>query len=137
MKFIYLLFLSFFASLTSSPADQIVGKFWVNEKTGKIEIYKCGDNYCGKIIWRQDARKDSKNPDKNLRNRSVIGIDFLKDFKYNPSKKVWSGGTVYSIDNGKTYKGKLWLTNENQTLKMRGFIGFSLLGKTATLERIE
>lgn len=120
-----------------TPDDKIIGQYWVEGKTGKIEIYNCGDEYCGKIIWRADTRKDVKNPDKTLRNRSVIGITFLKNFIYQVNNEEWTDGTVYSIDNGKTYSGKLWLEDNGQTLKMRGFIGLSLFGRTATLKRVE
>ncbi len=109
----------------------------MEERTGKIEIYKCAESYCGKIIWREDARKDIKNPGKNLQSRSVIGLSFLQNFVYDKSRNQWIEGTVYSIDNGSTYSGKLWLEEDGKVLKMRGYIGISLFGRTATLERVE
>ena len=121
----------------NTEADQILGQYWTDTKEGKIEIYSCGDQYCGKIIWRKDARKDSKNPDASLKERSVIGIEFMEGFTYNPNKKVWDSGTVYSIDNGGTYSGKLWLEQGGKVLKMRGYLGISILGRTATLTRVD
>ena len=70
-----------------------------------------------------------------MRDREVVGIVFLKDFTFN-GKDEWEGGRVYSPDNGKTYKGKLWMEDAN-TLKMRGFIGVSLIGRTETFYRVE
>ncbi|MEL6867862.1 MAG: DUF2147 domain-containing protein, partial [Bacteroidota bacterium] len=67
--------------------------------------------------------------------RNIVGIQFLEDFEYDSGRKIWKGGTVYAIDNGNTYSGKMWLEQNGELLKMRGYIGFSLLGRTATLTR--
>ena len=40
-----------------------------------------------------------------------------------------TGGTVYDPKNGKTYKCKI--TYQGDKLDVRGFVGFSLLGRTA------
>ena len=117
-------------------ADDVIGIYWTETKEGKVEIFKQDRKYFGKILWRKDPRKDLENPDKSLRKRSVIGLVFLRDFQFNGDDE-WEGGTVYSIDNGNTYSGKLWLEENNRTLKMRGFVGFALLGRTATLTRVE
>ena len=129
-----LLFLCSFAT-HSQTADDIIGEYWTDTKEGRIEIYRKDNTFFGKIIWRKEAIRDSKNPNPDLRNRSVIGLVFLKDFKYKKGK--WIDGTVYSIDNGNTYSGKLWLEKEGKILKMRGYVGFSLLGRTATLTRVK
>ncbi|MDW3191470.1 MAG: DUF2147 domain-containing protein [Cytophagales bacterium] len=117
-------------------ADDILGQYWTENRTGKIEIYKDQSQYYGMIIWRKEVRKDTENPDEELKSRSVIGIVFLQNFS-NTDKNEWSGGEVYSIDNGGTYSGKMWLANDGKTLKMRGYLGISLLGRTATLQRVE
>ncbi|MEL6253268.1 MAG: DUF2147 domain-containing protein [Bacteroidota bacterium] len=137
LKFLLILFsiiLSFTRGYSQIQADDLLGQYWTEGKEGKIEIYKEGDKFFGKILWRKEARKDSENPDTALRNRSVIGLVFLKDFSF--EEEIWTGGSVYSIDNGNTYSGKLWLEDGGQKLKMRGYIGFSLLGRTASLERV-
>ena len=40
----------------------------------------------------------------------------------------WSGGTIYDPKNGKTYKCFIRFENQNK-LKIRGFIGISVLGR--------
>lgn len=136
MKFYWIALLGLLPFFESASSDAILGEYWAADKTGKIAIVKCGDKYCGRISWQANNRKDTKNPDKAKRERDIIGIQFLNDFAYNADDKIWEGGTVYSIDDGKTYKGKMWMEDNGQTLKMRGFIGFSALGKTATFNRI-
>lgn len=121
----------------NSPSDAIIGEYWTENKSGKIAMFKCDNKYCGRITWRKDNRKDEENPDKTKRGRNVVGIQFLNDFEYSNDDDIWLGGTVYSIDNGNTYEGKIWLEHNGETLKMRGFIGFSFLGRTATLERVK
>jgi uncharacterized protein (DUF2147 family) len=46
----------------------------------------------------------------------------------------WENGTIYDPNNGKTYKSHITLVNSNQ-LNVRGFIGFSLLGRTENWTR--
>ncbi|MEO1451850.1 MAG: DUF2147 domain-containing protein, partial [Bacteroidota bacterium] len=89
-----------------------------------------------RIIWRKENRKDIHNPDETKRNRLIVGIQFLAGFIFDSDEETWANGTVYSIDNGNTYQGKIWLEDDGETLKMRGYIGFSLLGRTATLKRV-
>ncbi|MEL6835158.1 MAG: DUF2147 domain-containing protein [Bacteroidota bacterium] len=128
--------LAFFGLSAQQAADDILGQYWTEKREGKIEIFKQGDKYFGKIAWRKEARKDTENPDESLRNRNVIGIIFLQDFVFD-GKDEWEDGTVYSIDNGGTYSGRIWLEDDGETLKMRGYMGISLLGRTATLKRAD
>ena len=130
-------FSPFFIPAQHSLGDRLVGEYWTENREGKIGIEKLGELYLGKILWREEERKDTENPDPTLRDRSVVGITFLKDFRYNPKEEIWEGGSVYAIDNGGTYSGKMWLEEEGKILKMRGYWGISLLGRTATLERVE
>jgi uncharacterized protein (DUF2147 family) len=117
----------------SQTADKIIGKYWSPKKDGKVEIYKVADKYFGKIIWGKTQLKDTKNPKPELRTREVIGMVFLTNFKYN--NEQYQDGEIYDPLTGKTYSCKMWL--ENQNLKVRGFIGISLLGRTEIFERIK
>jgi uncharacterized protein (DUF2147 family) len=42
-------------------------------------------------------------------------------------------GSIYDTDNGKTYSCKMTL--DNDTLKVRGFVGISLFGRTTVWKR--
>ena len=70
---------------------------------------------------------DRENPDPQLRSRSLNGLVILWGFKY-AGDGVWEDGRIYDPRDGKTYKCKMTL--EGSTLKIRGFIGISLIGKT-------
>ena len=126
------------------PADKVVG-IWLNgEGTGKIQIYRTtSGHYAGKIIWLKEPidpdtgkpKLDKRNPDPAKREVPTLGLVNMKAFKYNPSDRIWEHGKIYDPKNGKEYSCKMELANEN-TLKVRGYIGISLIGRTDTWTRV-
>lgn len=131
--FILSLLISSFTN--SEKADAIIGK-WLTagEDNAKVEIFKSGSKYYGKIIWLQnpirDGEKalDKKNPDKKKRNNPIIGLQIISGFEYNAEENVWENGKIYDPESGKTYS--CTIKKENNKLKVRGYIGISLLGRT-------
>ncbi len=132
----------------AATSDDILG-FWYNEEhDGIIEIYKCADKYCGRIVWAKEPdypeddkmgrsgqrRVDDKNPDPNLRNRPVVGLKMMNGFIFDGGNK-WKSGSVYDPKNGKTYSGTLTLIAPNK-LNLRGYVLFSLFGRTTTWTRL-
>src|ERR1700710_450615 len=90
-----------FAYTPANRADEIIGVYWSPKKDAKIEIFKRGDRYYGKSIWVATMRKDSKNPNENLREREVLGIELLTGFSFNDDG--YSDGKIYDPESGKTY----------------------------------
>ena len=120
--------------------DDIIGVWLTTGKEpAKIQIYKSGDKFYGKIIWLQNPleggkqRVDANNPDKSKRNELIIGLIILKGFKFNGDDE-WKGGDIYDPENGKTYSSYISLKDKN-TLKVRGYVGISLFGRTETWTR--
>ncbi len=126
----------------NTEADQIVGIWFTENSEAKVEIYKKEKKYFGKIIWSKSIELgeadgiDSKNPNENLRNRKLIGLNILSEFEYN-GNNVWEDGEVYDPENGKTYRCKITLQKDKKTLNVRGFIGFSLMGRTTVWRKAE
>lgn len=120
------------------PADAVLGKWWFPKKNGKMEIYRDGDKFFGKVIaYDEEGALDKNNPDPELAKRPFVGIIMLGDFVYNADKEVWDSGTIYDGDNGKTYKCKMWFEDGDLSqLQARGFIGVALLGRTETFARV-
>ena len=114
-------------------ADNIAGIYWSPKKDAKIEIYKKAGKYYGKSIWVASPKKDASNPDKNLQSRELLGIELLTGFSYKDGS--YADGTVYDPESGKTYDCKMSLNGNN--LKVRGYIGISLFGRTENFERIK
>ena len=78
-------------------------------------------------------RLDDLNPDPELRNRPLDGIIILHGFEYK-GDHVWKGGTIYDPNSGNFYKSSMKLVDRN-TLKVRGYIGISLFGRSDTWTR--
>jgi uncharacterized protein (DUF2147 family) len=121
--------------------DRIFG-IWLNEdKDAKVEIYKSGNQYFGKLIWGKEmyeadgktSRKDVENKDPKLRSRSLKDLIMLSGFAYHDD--VWDGGEIYDPRNGSTYSCTLKL--KGSKLDIRGYIGISLFGKTTVWEHIQ
>jgi uncharacterized protein (DUF2147 family) len=129
-----LLFFSLLSVAQTKSTD--VAGIW---KTGgddpaKIQIYKVGDKFYGKIIWLNKSilngkeRTDTENPDKMKRNQNIVGLQILNGFEFNGSDS-WNNGTIYDPKTGKTYSCTITL-KDSKTIKVRGYIGISLLGRT-------
>ena len=126
-------------------ADDILG-VWLNEdKDAHVDIYKEGEVYFGKVIWLKEPideetgkpKLDDDNADESLRDRPVLGLNLLKDFIFDGDDE-WEDGTVYDPKNGKTYSCFMRFEDEaKKTLKVRGYIGFSLLGRTTYWTKVE
>lgn len=140
-------FLLIAASLFAAGPDDVLGVWLNQEKDAKIEIVKCGEKYCGKVVWLKEPnyppdskegipgtpKLDHNNPHPVLRKAPVIGLQIMRDFTF-AGDDLWKSGKVYDPKNGKTYSGKMTLVSPTE-LHLRGFIGISLLGRTATWTR--
>ena len=120
------------AQSTVNPADKIIGIYWSPKKDAKIEIFKKGDKYFGKSVWSSTRRKDLKNPDESLKKRDLLGVELLTNFTYGDN--TYNNGKIYDPNSGKTYDCKISFNGIN--LKVRGYVGISLFGRTAILERV-
>ncbi len=117
-------------------ATDIVG-FWLNQDAdAKVEIYKSGDKFYGKIVWlktpidpvTKKEKLDSKNPDNSLKQRPILNLEILKHFTFDGDNE-WNDGAIYDPKSGKTYSCLIKFEEANK-LKIRGYIGVSLIGKT-------
>lgn len=113
--------------------DIILGQWYSDTKEGKIEIFKKGGKYYGKLVWlRDDKITDWQNPNPKLRSQKILGMTILKDFTFQANK--WDGGTIYDPNNGKTYSCVLKLDEKNNLI-VRGYIGISLIGRSSIWTR--
>ncbi len=132
------LVLLLFSIAIFGQADNIIG-FWLTEDgDSQVEVYKKADGkFYGRVVWLEEPlndkgrpKVDDKNPDKAMHNTPIIGLEVLKGFSYNNSKKEWSGGTIYDPKNGRTYSA--YMTLDGNTLRMRGYVyGMRFLGRSS------
>ena len=141
-SFILIASLISFDALSQNKADDITG-IWLSggKEPAKIQIYKTGEKFYGKIIWLKNPtengkqRVDSNNPDKEKQSNPIIGLVILKGFKFDGDDE-WKGGDIYDPESGKTYSSYIYLKDKN-TLKVRGYIGISFFGRTETWTRTD
>lgn len=130
---VVLLLMTFSSFAYGQNPDDILGEWYTTEKDAKIEIFKDQNKYHGRIIWMDEPEIDGKpvldenNSDKSKRNRPILGMKLLEDFKFNDGK--WEDDTIYDPRNGKNYSCTLRKKND-QTLEVRGYVGVSLIGRT-------
>lgn len=139
-KTTFLLFFLLVAFMTK--AQDITQGLWYNDKkTAKVQFYWQGDKLNGKIVWLKEPtingkpRVDKNNPEVALQNKPLVDLIFMKGFK-KAEKNLWNEGTIYDPENGKTYQCKLTLVSPTQ-LDVRGFIGFSIIGRTSHFTKAE
>jgi len=126
--------------------DSIFGIWKTELDESKVEIFRCGEKICGKIIWLKkpiysDSRDgevgtqviDRKNPDPELKKRPVLGLLILEGFT-EQGGNTWGNGTCYDPKSGKTYRGKIYLAAPDQ-LELRGYIGIPLFGRSSVWTR--
>ncbi|GGH09754.1 hypothetical protein GCM10011418_07870 [Sphingobacterium alkalisoli] len=122
-------------TLFAQANDPILGKWQNPSGEGRIEIYKKGDKYFGKLYWIKDAtKKDVHNPDEKLRSRTIQGLEILTNFTKKGNN--YEGGKIYDPKEGKTYSCKMTVKGADQ-LDIRGYLGVSLLGRTETWKRVK
>ena len=104
-----------------------------------VEIYEIEGKLHGKIIKIFKAPEEDQNPkcDKckgDMKDQPVIGLEILKKLKKS-SDTTWNDGDITDPNNGKTYSCKIEMIESGNKLNVRGFIGFSLLGRTQVWEK--
>lgn len=114
---------------------KVLGNWLTEPKDGIIQISEAADGTLqGRIVGGNEPGKlDQHNPDPAKRTQVLRGQLILNGLKSEGNGK-WSGGTIYDPSSGSTYRCKLELRADG-SLKVRGFIGFALLGKTQIWSR--
>ena len=130
---------------TSVFAVSLNGTQWqtIDDKTGEkkavIQLTESGGKVSGKIIKVLNKEKAdalcTKCPG-SLKNNPVEGLQILSGLKADGNNQ-WSDGKLVDPESGKTYSGKLTLSDNGQSLKLRGFVGTPVFGRSQTWQRIK
>jgi uncharacterized protein (DUF2147 family) len=103
---------------------------------GQMETYLVEGKLFGRVTQVRPGRTPQDVCDKcsgEMKNRTILGLAIMRGF--HPDGDEWVGGTVVDPENGKEYQGKIWAVGKD-SLHMRGFIGFSIFGRTEVWTRI-
>lgn len=141
MKKIIFSFILMLMPVAAAFAQDVIGKWKLEDGSAIVEVYKQGDSYNGKIVWLKNPTEadgspavDENNPDKALRSRQLIGLNMLSDLK--KAGEEYSGGKIYDPGNGKTYNCSMKV--EGDVLKVRGSLDKKgLIGRTMDWFRVK
>jgi uncharacterized protein (DUF2147 family) len=130
---------------TSVFAASLDGTQWqtIDDKTGEkkaiIQLYENNGRVSGKIIKVLDREKAkavcTKCPG-SLKNQPIEGLRILTGLKADGNNR-WRDGKLVDPESGKVYSGKLTLSNNGQSLDLRGYVGTPLFGRSQTWQRIK
>lgn len=89
-----------------------------------------------KIFFRPDEKPDPvcEKCEAERKDKPVIGMTFLWGLKADTATD-WVGGAILDPQNGKIYNAKLSLTEGGKVLRVRGYIGMPILGRSQIWQR--
>ena len=126
------------ASSTPTP----IGVWYAEGGAAKVGIEPCdGEKLCGRVLWLRSPLdengcplRDTHNPNPALRGREVEGLEVLRGLRAGEDK-TWTDGTIYDPASGYTYRCQLTFDG-NDRLRLRGYVGVPLIGRTTTWTRV-
>jgi len=141
------------ATATTASAQQgVVMGTWLSESgVAQIKIGPCPDAASGPICGfvanlinpkgpdgaavAVEAATDYRNENPALRTRKVIGMPLIWGFKQAAQPNTYEDGKVYNGEDGKTYSANISLQPDGR-LRLRGFVGTPMFGKTQFWTRV-
>ena len=129
------------SALVAASAQDVIGKWKLEDGSAIVEVYQEGNVFNGKIVWLKNPTEadgtpavDSNNPGKSLRKRQILGLNMLHGLKKDGEK--YAGGKIYDPGNGKTYNCSMKV--EGDILRVRGSLDAKgLLGRTMDWFRVK
>ncbi len=140
-----ILFLVFASTFFVLKAQSPVG-IWksIDDETGEakshIQLYEQDGKLMGKVVkfLKKDSdpnRVCSKCSD-DRKGQKIMNMVILRDMSLKDN--FYQGGKILDPEKGKEYSCKIWLEAGNSNvLVVRGFVGFSVLGRTQKWYRVE
>ncbi len=131
---------------THAAAERSPVGLWktIDDQTGKprglVRIIEVGGEYRGRV--EKAFPKPGEDPDPRCekcsgarQNQPVIGMTILWGLRQQADE--YGGGEILDPENGKVYRARIKLEDGGKKLDVRGFIGFSLFGRSQTWLREE
>lgn len=122
------------AVLSYAQSGDIVGKWTTIDDASKeaksiVEIFKGKDGkYYGKIakLLQKPENENCIHCKDDRKNKPLVGLEIIRGLKKDGGE--FTGGTITDPKTGKTYK--CTITRDGNQLNVRGYVGFSLIGRT-------
>lgn len=127
--------------MSSMQSQSVIGKWkTIDDATGEaksiVEVFsKSGKIYAKVVDILDPATKNNlcKQCSGEDKNKPILGLTIIKGLSKDGSE--YNSGEILDPKNGKLYKCALTLESKDK-LKVRGYIGFSLLGRTQYWHRV-
>lgn len=104
------------------------------EPKSHIEIYEQGGKLHGRVLTLLPEGRTCTPCADQFEGSTMQGVVVMRDME--PDGDEWSGGNIIDPASGRTYRCKMELDGPNR-LRVRGFLGISLLGRTQVWERVQ
>jgi uncharacterized protein (DUF2147 family) len=145
MKYLFVLLFSLFTAVSYANDAALLGKWkTIDDETGQpksiIEIYKEGEEYKGKVVELINPTEPNptcKECQGDKKDKPVIGLEIIWGMKEKKAGEEWGGGEILDPKKGKVYKCRFRIQEAGEKLEVRGFIGFSLIGRSQTWLRVK
>ena len=132
-------------AIQADPSAPTAAGVWKQvDESGKVgalvTITREGDAFVGRLSQLFLDPGDNPNPicencPGNKHDQPFLGLLFIEGMKQ--SGVDYNGGTILDPETGKIYNAKMSLSPDGKRLTVRGFIGFSLFGRSQTWTRVE
>jgi uncharacterized protein (DUF2147 family) len=141
-KHIFLVIAFVFTTVLVTNAQSIFGKWkTIDDKTSIVksivEIYNINGKAYAKVLRILEKGKEDELCDKckgAKKDKPIKGMEIINGLSKDDGE--WNGGKILDPKVGKEYKCYITLETPNK-LKVRGYIGFALFGRTQYWYRVE
>jgi uncharacterized protein (DUF2147 family) len=132
----------FFLTIFFAQSQTVIGKWkTIDDETGKaksiVEIYEKSGKIYGKVVdilEEENKKRVCTNCSGDDKNKPILGMTVIKGLSKEGSQ--YTNGKILDPKNGKLYKCFITLETKDK-LKVRGYIGISLFGRTQYWYRIK
>ncbi len=120
----------------SYAADSVEGYWLTENKRAVVQVEECDASLCGHVYWIIEGglQFDENNPNESMRTQAMCGLQILSGFE-KEGVGEWEDGKIYKADDGDIYDADIEIL-EDGTLKLRGYVGVPMFGKTQIWTRV-
>ncbi|MFW5656679.1 MAG: DUF2147 domain-containing protein [Bacteroidota bacterium] len=145
-KHLLILFALIAAGMTATAQQKSITGKWKtiddedNTAKSEVQIWKENGKYYGKIVKiynpdNRDSRCTECDSDDTRYNKKILGMTIINDME-KTENNLWEEGEILDPNNGSVYSCKMWLADDGN-LMVRGFLGFSMLGRSQKWIKVE
>ena len=102
----------------AASAAEPTGLWYDHTGRGAVEITRCGDGLCGRLVWLKDPEHA----------KQVCGIQIIGDVKP-MADGTWDGGWIFDPERDSKFSVELTPVSPQQ-LKVMGYMGTKWLSET-------